>query len=73
MSKSLGTINIIFAVADTLICLAAIVAFSGAAYVFTKWWIVLFNIVPLMLFCNHTLIIENDIEAATENGEGVER
>lgn len=68
MSKQLKTINIIFALSDTLICLVAIALFGAAAYWFSKWWIVMFTIVPLALYCNHTLIIEADIDAAQGKG-----
>lgn len=69
MSKRLAIINIIIAVADALICLAAITMFAYAAIHFGKWWITLFSFIPLLLFSSHTLIVDADLDAAKEGGE----
>ena len=66
MSKELKTINILYAVCDTLIAVLAIAAFGLAAYFFNKWWIVLFTIIPLGMYSQHTLIIDADLDAAKE-------
>lgn len=69
MDKRLGTLNIIFAVTDTLMCLAAIGVFGFMAWHFGKWWISLLNILPLVLFNTHSVIINADLGAAEEGGE----
>ena len=69
MSKRLAIINIIIAVADALICLAAITMFAYAAIHFGKWWITLFSFIPLFLFSSHTHIVDADLDAAKEGGE----
>ena len=66
MSKSLVAINIIWAVIDTLICALAIVAFVWGAFYFGKWWVLLFNIIPLALFNQHSLIVNAGLERAEE-------
>ena len=66
MSKSLVVINIIWAVIDTLICALAVVAFAWGAFYFGKWWVLLFNIIPLALFNQHSLIVNADLERAEE-------
>ena len=38
---------------------------------FSHWWITLFSFVPLVLFENHTLIIDADIEAAQGGDEDI--
>ena len=67
MSKSLTAINIIFAIADTIICLSAIICFSSCAIHFGNWWIVLFSLAPLALFNGHGIIVDADIEEARES------
>lgn len=69
MDKKLFVLNIVFAITDTLMCLAVVAVFGFMAWKFGKWWISLFNLVPLALFQSHTLIINADINAAEEGGE----
>ena len=69
MSKQLETLNIIYAIVDTLVCLVAIVGFAWAALYFGKWWIVLFSFVPLLLFSSHTLIVDSDLEPDKDGDE----
>lgn len=66
MNKRLETLNIVFAVADTIIAGLAIVAFGYLSCHFGRWWISLFMLLPLMTYSNHTLIVEDDIRA--QNG-----
>lgn len=64
--------NIIFAITDTIICGLAIVGMCMGAYHFDRWWILLFTIVPLLLFNSHTLVLdvgkEEQKEGGAENG-----
>lgn len=69
MDRRLATINIIIAVADTIVCLATVCIFGFLAWHFGKWWISLFNLVPLALFNSHSIIINADLAAAQEEGE----
>jgi fatty acid desaturase len=69
LSKEIKTINILYAITDTLVCILAVACFGAAAYLFNKWWIVLFNLVPLFLFFSHTLIIDSQIKEENEDGE----
>lgn len=64
MSKPLAAINIIWAIGDVIICGLAILAFVWGARNFDHWGILLFNIIPLALFTNHSLVINADLEAA---------
>ena len=64
LEKKLLVINIIITIADTLVCLAAVTTFGFAAIHFSRWWITLFGFVPLLLFNNHSLIINADLDAA---------
>lgn len=66
MSKPLAAINIIWAIGDVIICGFAILAFAWGAWNFNHWGILLFNIIPLALFTNHSLVINADLEAAKE-------
>lgn len=71
MSKSLTVINILWAVADTIICSLAIIAFGWGASHFDKWWLLLLSIIPLLLFSQHSVIINSDLEAAKEEHPNV--
>ena len=66
METKLFALNVIYAITDTLISALAICAFGWGAWNFGKWWILLFTLVPIMLFNTHTLIINDDIEAQKE-------
>lgn len=66
MSKPLAAINIIWAIGDVIVCSIAILAFAWGAWNFEHWGILLFNIIPLALFTNHSLVINADLEAAKE-------
>ena len=69
MTSKLLALNIIFAVFDVLLGLSGIALFGWAAWFFCKWWIALFALIPLTLYNSHSLIIDEDIEAAQKGGE----
>lgn len=58
-----------FAICDTIVCLAAILAFGYAAIYFDKWWINLFNLLPLSLYSRHTVVVDYDLTMARERGD----
>lgn len=62
MSKPLAAINIIWAIGDVIVCSLAILAFAWGAWFFGKWWMLLFAIIPLALFNQHSLIVNADLE-----------
>lgn len=64
MYKPLAAINIIWATGDVIVCSIAILAFSWGAWNFEHWGILLFNIIPLALFNQHSLIVDADLEEA---------
>ena len=64
MNDKLFRLNRIYAIVDTIVCLAAIACFGLAAFHFGKWWIGLFNLVPLMLYSQHTAMIDADLREA---------
>ena len=69
MTKRLLVINVVYAVVDTLIFAIGICGFTLCALHFGKWWLVLFNLIPLSLFSRHSLIIDNDLELAAQADE----
>lgn len=69
MTSKLFALNIIFAVFDVLLGLSGIALFAWAAWFFCKWWLTLFALMPLALYNSHSLIIDDDIEAAQKGGE----
>ena len=69
MTKRLLVINVVYAVVDTLIFAIGICGFTMCAIHFGKWWLVLFNLIPLSLFSRHSLIIDNDLELAAQADE----
>ena len=62
MSKPLAAINIIWAIGDVIVCSLAILAFGWGSWFFGKWWLLLFAIIPLALFNQHSLIVNADLE-----------
>ena len=69
MTKRLLIINVVYAVVDTLIFAIGICGFTLCALHFGKWWLVLFNLLPLSLFSRHSLIIDNDLVLASQADE----
>lgn len=68
MSKRLAIINIILAIADLALSALGVIAFAQAAIHFGKWWIILFALIPLALYSQHSMIIDSDIRDA-ERGD----
>ena len=69
MTRKLLALNITYAIVDTIIAALAICAFGWGAWFFGRWWIMLFTILPLMLFNTHSAIIDEDIEAAQKGSD----
>jgi hypothetical protein len=69
MTGKLLALNIVFAIADTIIAALSILAFVWCSWRFDKWWIILFAVVPMALFNAHTAIINSDIEEAQKGDE----
>lgn len=67
MSKSLTAINIIWAIADALVCALTILALTWGARYFDKWWLLLVEILPVALYHQHSLIINTDLTEARES------
>lgn len=64
MSKNLTIINVLWTVADTLICIVGISVFLWATWYFNKWWLLPLAIIPLALFNQHSLVIDSEVETA---------
>lgn len=74
MSKSLTTINIILVIADLILSAIAVCAFAWCAVYFHKWWIILFTLVPVILYNNHSVILDSDVrQARIDNLKGGEK
>ena len=69
MTSKLLALNITYAIVDTIIAALAICAFGWGAWFFGRWWIMLFTILPLMLFNTHSAIVDADIEAAQKGSD----
>jgi hypothetical protein len=69
MTSKLLVLNITYAIVDTIIAALAICAFGWSAWFFGRWWIILFTIIPLVLFNTHSAIVDADIEATQKGGE----
>ena len=66
MSKELTIINVIWAVADTIVCGLSIAACTWMSVTFDRWWIFLFSIIPLAVFSKHTYLFEKTTENMEE-------
>lgn len=69
MSNKIFVLNILFSILETLICALVICVFAYMAYHFSKWWISLFNIVPLLGYNGWKMIAEErERGEESENG-----
>lgn len=64
MDKNLRILNIVYAVADTVIAALVVVGLGLLSYHFGKWWVILFSYLPLAFYFQHTLIIDADLQQA---------
>ena len=69
MDKQLFRINILFAIADFLICGLGLAVFAWAAFFFARWWITLFCVIPLAFYSSRGIIIDADVEEAQKGDE----
>lgn len=53
-----------FCICDFLICALATAIIGYAAFVFCRWWIALFALIPVALYTNHGVIVNSQIEDA---------
>ena len=67
MDEKLYKLNRTYAIVDTIICITAVLAFTFCAWWFNRWWITLFNVLTILLYNQHTLLLESDMEKAVEN------
>ena len=72
MDRKLLTLNIFYAIADVIIGLAGIAVFGAGAWFCGKWWLLIFTLLPLVLYNNHTLVINEDIQLQDEEQKGGE-
>ena len=62
MSKTMAVINIFLVVADLILSALVVCAFAWSAVYFHKWWLILFTLVPVALYSNHSVIVDSDIQ-----------
>ena len=62
MDKKIFALDVLITIADTLIAALAIVAFAWGSRYFDRWWMLLFAVIPLALFNQHSLIVNADLE-----------
>jgi len=60
-------INIIKAIADVIISALGIMGFIYGANVFQRWWILLFAVIPLLMYYSSGIVVIG--ESAGEGGE----
>lgn len=60
MDRKLFILNIIITLVDTAISALAILAFAWGAATFEMWWLLLFALIPVLLFHAHPLVLERD-------------
>lgn len=64
MDKKLFALNVVFAVADLIFSVLTVLVITWAANHFGKLWIMLFLIIPVVMFNAHTMVIDSDIRQA---------
>lgn len=67
MDKKIFVLNIVKVVADVIVSTAAIIAFEWGAWYFGKWWILLFTILPMLMYYSSGIIVMG--EPVEEGGE----
>ena len=60
-------INIIKAIADVIISALGIMGFVYGANVFQRWWILLFAVIPLLMYYSSGIVVIGD--PVEEGGE----
>jgi len=60
-------INIIKAIGDVLVSAACIAEFTYGAYLFQRWWILLFALLPLLMYYSSGIVVLG--EPVEEEGE----
>ena len=60
-------INIIKAIGDVLVSAVCIAEFTYGAYLFQRWWILLFSILPLLMYYSSGIVVIG--EPVEEEGE----
>ena len=66
MDRKLFILNIIITLVDTAISALAIIAFAWGAATFERWWLLLFALIPVLLFHAHPLVLEREPEKGGE-------
>lgn len=66
MSRKMLVINIFVAVADLILSALAVCAFAWAAVYFHKWWLILFTLIPVILYSNHSIVVDDTIQKEGE-------
>jgi len=61
MSKTMAIINIFIVITDLLLSALAVCAFAWCAVYFHKWWLILFTLIPVFAYNNHSVILDSDI------------
>ena len=61
MSRRLVVINIVIVVTELILYALYICGFVWATSYFQHWWLMLFTILPVALYSNHSLIVDADI------------
>ena len=67
MDKHMFVINIIKAIADVIISALGIMGFIYGANVFQRWWILLFAVIPLLMYYSSGIVVIGD--PVEEGGE----
>lgn len=62
-------INIIKAIADTIIGALGVLAFMYGANIFQRWWILMFMILPMMMYYSaHIVVLGEPVEDGEDDG-----
>lgn len=69
MKEDINVLNIVFVICDTIVCIVAVVGFAYAAIHFGKWWINLFNLIPLLFYSQHTIVVDHDLTLAQKGDD----
>ena len=69
MNRRIFTLNVLYIIADVIICLTAISGMFLLAMRFEHWWINLFSLFPLALYFQHVVLLEVKPDGESQEGD----
>lgn len=66
MDRKFFWMNMVMTLADMIVSLASIAVFTFVAFHFDKWWVILFGLLPTIMFYNRGVILDTVVDKVEE-------